>query len=324
LGVKTKRALALIGLSKHEYYYCPTKNGNPGVQASTHTIQIQQCGQKLIANNQVIELMKQNNSDLDLCYGYRRMTGYLKLKGYKINHKKVYRLMKEQGLLLEKFKPKGKTYAKYRIVQPKGPLEVIEMDIKFQFIEKDKRYALILTVIDTFTRMVLAWHVAYSIKKHCVKKIWEQVIVDHLQTNNMLNKKVDVEIRNDNDKRFSAKMVQDFFKENYLNQVFTHPYTPQENGHVESFHAILGKSLRQKIFYTLDQLEQHLTLFYEKYNNERIHSSIAMLPPRTFWNVWDKGMVERKINSKNKVKFKLLIPATNISGNRSLEGSILL
>jgi transposase InsO family protein len=39
----------------------------------------------------------------------------------------------------------------------------------------------------------------------------------------------------------SAKLIQEFFKENYLNQVFTHPYTPQENGHIESFHAILAK-----------------------------------------------------------------------------------
>jgi transposase InsO family protein len=31
------------------------------------------------------------------------------------------------------------------------------------------------------------------------------------------------------------KLIQEFFKENYLNQVFTHPYTPQENGHIESF-----------------------------------------------------------------------------------------
>jgi putative transposase len=33
------------------------------------------------------------------CYGYRNMTGELKEKGWIINHKKVYRLMKEHKLL---------------------------------------------------------------------------------------------------------------------------------------------------------------------------------------------------------------------------------
>jgi len=80
-----------------------------------------------------------------------------------------------------------------------------------------------------------------SITQHTVKDLFSEVIVNHLQVYDMLNKGIDIEIRNDNDKRFEAKMVQQFFKENYLKQVFTHPYTPQENGHIESFHAILSK-----------------------------------------------------------------------------------
>jgi hypothetical protein len=36
----------------------------------------------------------------------------------------------------------------------------------------------------------------------------------------------------------SAPKDLEFFVENHLNQVFTHPYTTQENGHIESFHAI--------------------------------------------------------------------------------------
>lgn len=49
---------------------------------------------------------------------------------------------------------------------------------------------------------------------------------------------IDIEIRSDNDPQFCAKKLQDFLKENHFLQTFTHPYTPQENGHIESFHAI--------------------------------------------------------------------------------------
>ena len=127
-----------------------------------------------------------------------------------------------------------------------------------------------------------------------------------------------IEIRNDNDKRFSAKMVQQFFEDNYLNQVFTHPYTPQENGHIESFHAILGRSLDKCIFETIEDVDMHLHLFYDRYNNRRLHGSIANLPPNIFSEQWHKGNIIRCIDSENKkVKFKLTIPYRNIeiSGN---------
>ena len=88
-------------------------------------------------------------------------------------------------------------------------------------------------------------------------------------------------------------MVQEFFEVNHLNQVFTHPYTPQENRHIESFHAILGKSLDQKHFETLEQAEIHLALFYIKYNQVRLHGSIANLPPMTFWQQWELGNIKR-------------------------------
>lgn len=59
----------------------------------------------------------------------------------------------------------------------------------------------------------------------------------------MLNQQINVELRNDNDTRFAATLIQQYFKQNHINQVFIHPYTPQENGHIESFHAILERSL---------------------------------------------------------------------------------
>jgi hypothetical protein len=58
---------------------------------------------------------------------------------------------------------------------------------------------------------------------------------------------INIEVRNDNDSRFSAKLIQEFFKENYLNQVFTHPYTPQEMVILKVF-AILAKNYALLIF----------------------------------------------------------------------------
>ncbi|GIV35531.1 MAG: hypothetical protein KatS3mg031_3066 [Chitinophagales bacterium] len=44
------------------------------------------------------------------------------------------------------------------------------------------------------------------------------------------------------------------FNNFYLQQTFTHPYTPQGNGHIESFHAILSKELDGMHFDNLEEL----------------------------------------------------------------------
>ncbi|MFV0248254.1 MAG: hypothetical protein ACK5H1_04760 [Tenacibaculum sp.] len=80
---------------------------------------------------------------------------------------------------------------------------------------------------------------------------WEYLIEYYLQPADLLQKNINIEIRNDNNKRFSANMIQTFFKENHHHQVFTHLYTPQENGHVESFHSILGTHLKHYNFWPL-------------------------------------------------------------------------
>ena len=270
-------------------------------------------------NKEVVRQIEQVRKDPDTNYGYRRMCAALMILGYFINHKKVYRLMKENQMLANRHKAKGKNFAQYRIVFPQGPLEVIEMDIKYVWIAGTRSHAYILTILDTFTRFVLHWQAGFWMKSGQVKQAWEQVISNHLQPADMLNRGIHVEIRNDNGPQFGSKVIQKFFEENHLNQVFTHPYTPQENGHIESFHSILSSALRNQAFGDLDQLLARLTVFYEKYNNVRLHGSIANLTPALFWELWDKGLISRKVNEKSKrVTFKLLMPYQQLSGNENL------
>jgi len=240
--------------------------------------------------------------------------------GYLINKKKVYRLMKEAGFLKSKSKVEGKTYVKYRIVMPERPLQVLEMDIKMVWVTQHRRHAYILNILDTFTRAVLYWTVGYQMKQTQVEQAWGQVIIEYLQPNDLLREQLYVELRNDNGPQFSGKQIKGYLKENHINQVFTHPYTPQENGHVESFHNTLKQALGQQPFWSLKELENRLEVFYQRYNHERIHSSIAYLPPMTFWACWQLGLIDRKVLNKKKVKFNLNIPYQELSGNESLKG----
>jgi len=226
--------------------------------------------------------------------------------------------MNENGLLKERYQRREKPYAKYRIVIPEGPLEVLEMDIKLVWIVQDRRHAYILTVIDTFTRAVLYRSSGFTMKSAQVQKAWEYIILQYLQPADMLRKEIHIEVRNDNGPQFASIVIREFFEQNHLNQVFTHPYTPQENGHIESFHSILTQAIGTRVFWDLPELDTFLILFYEKYNNHRIHASIANLSPRLFWNLWEEGKISRTVLKNKKVKFKLLIPYQQLSGKMNL------
>lgn len=317
LGLTRDRVLFLLGLSRHQYYYKAkaTRPGNKPTQTTKRLIDNDLIEDK---NEQMIEQIKHTKSDSDTDYGYRKMCTSLMMLGYYINHKKVYRIMKEENLLSERHKRRLKNYVQYRTVIPDGPLQVLEMDIKYVWVTRDRRHAYILTIIDTFTRFALHWKVGFTMKSIHVKQAWEEVIVKYLQPADLLNRGIHVEIRNDNGPQFGSKLIEAFFKENHLHQVFTHPYTPQENGHIESFHNILSASLARQEYWDLEQLTTKLTIFYEKYNNKRLHGSIANLPPKLFWELWDKDLITRTVKDHGKVKFTLKVEYQQLSGNESL------
>ena len=83
----------------------------------------------------------------DLSCGKKRMTSQLQLLGYKINIKKVERLMKENGLTKPKRRMAKKSYARYRIVTPREPLTVIEMvkDCVCYSVNHDSKSLFVLT-----------------------------------------------------------------------------------------------------------------------------------------------------------------------------------
>ncbi|WP_226064228.1 integrase core domain-containing protein [Kaistella polysaccharea] len=322
-GLKRDVALAITKISKHQYYYQPKKT-KQGRKPSLVTENID--GEKVL-NEKVVDEIILLQEDPDTIYGYKKTTTALKMKGYLINKEKTYRLMKKHLLLQEKAKRPQKTFAKYRKLLPEGPLRLLEMDIKMTWIESVQKHAYTLTLIDTYTRVILHRITKYSIKKNDVKLFWDHVIQEYLQAHNCLKEKIQIEVRNDNDKRFSATLIQEYFKENHLNQVFTHPYTPQESGHIKSFHNILGRHLQPYLFWDLQELENNLELFYEKYNTRRLHSSVADLPPMAFWDLHEKNLIEKTVDEVNrKKKFKLKIPYHEVAkhtGNNEPEGSSL-
>ncbi len=316
-GMQVKVALKIIGLSKNQYYHSYKKrHGKRGAPKSKNTIKyVDETHTEVVNNEHVVEDMESILEDPDTQYGYRRMTAALMLLGYMIGAKKTYRLMKEYGLLQRRYRPSGKKRVRGRRVQASRPLEVIAMDIKQVWVEEYSRSVYILNIIDTFTRVVLYRTQGYQMTQHQIKAAWHCIITSYFQPADLLKRGLKVEIRNDNGPQFAAKMVREFLGENGLQQVFTYPYCPEQNGYVESFHSILADHLNQFHFMTLEDLEYQLNIFYEKYNKVRLHGSTACLPPMLFWRLWEAGLVRQTQTNKGRTRFKITIPYWKLSGN---------
>ena len=312
-GLTRATVLSISGVTRHQLYY-KIKEGKPGRTPSKVTLYKDNETQEVLErlNSEVVGEIIKIKQDPDQSNWYKLITASLKILGYYINHKKVYRLMNEYHLLGKAKRKRGRTFVKFRRVSPTGPLRILEMDIKYVWIVGKASYGYILTVIDTFTRYVLHWKVGLSMREAQVKEVWDYIIVHYLQPANLIGKGISIEVRNDNGKQFSSKMIQQYFKDNYLGQVFTHPYTPEENAHVERFHRTLGKSLKLEFFKTLAEAEQRLVRFYVTYNNIRTHGSIAMLSPSMFWTLFEDGQITVIKLSKKRVRFRLAIPYQDV------------
>lgn len=157
--------------------------------------------------------------------------------------------------------------------------------------------------------------VGYTMQSVQVQEVWEYILAHYIQPIRGRSAEVEIEVRSDNGKQFSSKRIMDFFADNDLTKVFTHPYTPEENGHVESFHSKLGKALKHDRFATLEQHEDRLARFYEMYNNKRSHGSLRGLPPAIFWALYDMMYARLIPNTKrNRTQVELNVAYQEILG----------
>jgi len=319
-GLSVNRCIEISGLTRHQYYYRSTgkaKGRKPSqvtLFKESHSGMIQE-----VDNSEVVSRIVEIKLDPDHANYYRLITMTLCLQGYYINHKKVYRLMYEYLLLEDKASRSSKRYVQHRRAVPRRALEILEMDIKYVWIVGKSRYAFVLTIIDTFTRYVLHWSAGYSMKSGQVQDVWEYVIAHYIQPYRGKDHQIEIEVRSDNGSQFSSKQIIDFFKENELTQLHTHPYTPEENGHIESFHKTLSKAISKDRFESLSALEKRLSTFYTAYNNKRAHGSILGLPPAIYWSLQSNGYIEiiideekRKVKSKLKVAYQDIMELPNI------------
>jgi len=297
-GLSVQKACTQSGFSRSGYYYkaSDSKRGKPATNST------QKLDGSWVDNSIIIEKIKEIiNSDF-IDYGYRKV-GILLQKEYLINHKKVYRLMKENRLLNPKKRTPSslKSYVKYSQPYPAYPFNCLEIDIKYIYIAGDNMNAYLITILDVLSRKALVWELDFSMKSDKVLKLFDKLIETYLQAEDLLNKKMSVILRSDNGSQFIAKKVQKYLKENHLVQEFIKPATPEQNGYIESFHSTVEKLVCQKFeFESLANAIDTFTQFYETYNNKRILACLDNKTPNEFLELFAQNLVDVTYSIKKK------------------------
>ena len=264
---------------------CNGKKGNKPSLLTYHKIK------GYVSQDIVISSIKKILSHEFIDCGYRLMCTYLKRDGYLINHKKLYRIMKESKMLKLEHRinrsGSGRKFVKFRKVITTRPMECLEMDIKIVWIPSAGKNAYLLSIIDVHTRRILKDYFSFTIKQANLISFLSKLFEEYQYP-------ISVVIRSDNGSQFIAKNVREYLGLIGVSQEFTHVATPEENAHIEAYHGILKKEIFQRFEYiTFGQIEQILKKYVVFYNNERLHGLLGRITPMEKWNK-DKHLILMK------------------------------
>ena len=207
-------------------------------------------------------------------YGYRRITALLQREGWQVNHKRVERIWRQEGLRVPAKQPKrGRLWLANGSIVRRRPAyrnHVWSYDFLFER-TADGRSLKLLVIMDEYSRTCLAIVVARRLTSREVLACLAQLFLRY---------GVPEHIRSDNGPEFTARAVRDWLKRVGVNTLFIEPGSPWENGYVESFNGKLrDECLNRERFDTLLEAQILIGQWRLEYNHLRPHSSLGNRAP---------------------------------------------
>ena len=207
-------------------------------------------------------------------YGYRMVTGLLNNAGWHVNHKRVERIWRSEGLKVpRKHKKRGRLWLNDGScvrLRPKRPNHVWSYDFVHERTH-DGRAFRTLNIIDEFSKEALMIRVN--------RKLNSTDVVDAL-TDLFILRGPPAYIRSDNGPEFVAEKVRKWITTVGAKTAFIEPGSPWENGYCESFNSrFRDELLNGEIFYTLKEAQIIIEKWRIHYNTVRPHSSLGYKPP---------------------------------------------
>ncbi len=206
-------------------------------------------------------------------WGYRRLQIVLDQTGEHVNHKRVYRVYREAGLMIRR-------KARKRLRREGSPRQALSganqewaLDFVHDAAESGRKFRA-LSVVDPYTRECLALEVDTSMGSRRVTRVLEGIIAE---------RGAPQAIRSDNGPEFTSRHFLAWCLERKIELVHIEPGKPVQNAHVESFHGKLrDECLNASWFANLFEARRKIAAWRKEYNEERPHSSLGYRTPAAF------------------------------------------
>jgi putative transposase len=198
----------------------------------------------------------------------------LKREGFAVNHKRVERLYREEGLSLRR-KRRRKHLSYVRVTRPPAERanQVWALDFVHDSLLSGRRFRA-LTIIDQWSRECPAIVVDTSLTGARVTRVLEQL----KETRGLPGT-----LQSDNGSEFTSRVMDRWAYERGVKLQFIEPGKPMQNAFIESFNSRLREEcLNEQVFVSLDDARRKIERWRVAYNRERPHSSLGYLTPHEF------------------------------------------
>jgi len=251
LELSERRACGLAGLGRSIYRYRLRKSDQSGLRERL---------KKLAAERRR--------------YGYRRLTVLLKRAGEVVNHKRVYRLYREEGRSVRRRKRKRiGAVERQPLAIPTQTNQRWSMDFVGDGLGDGRKFRS-LNIVDDYSRECVAAEVDTSIPGERVVRVLERL--------RELRGLPEVLVT-DNGPEFAGQALDVWACERGVKLHFIQPGKPIQNAFIESFNGKMrDECLNEHWFRTLSEARQTIEAWRRDYNEVRPHSSLGNRTPQEF------------------------------------------
>jgi putative transposase len=198
----------------------------------------------------------------------------LRRRGYRVNHKRVLRMLRDRGWLVRR--RQRKRLASVPRIAPARPVALNErwsMDFIADQLASGRRFR-VLVVVDGLSRECLATEVDFSLTGDRVASVLERLVVERAAPKSIVI---------DNGPEFTGRALDAWAYRRRVHLAFIRPGRPVENAHVESFNGRLrDECLNQSWFTSLVDARASIEAWRVDYNEQRPHSALGHETPTGF------------------------------------------
>ena len=207
-------------------------------------------------------------------FGYRRLGLLLAREGIELNHKKLYRLYREERLTVRKRGGRKRALGtRAPMTVPQGRNQRWSLDYASDVLTQGRRFRL-LCVVDDFTRECLALVADNSLSGRRVARELDRIVEMRRHPHLIVS---------DNGTELTSNAVLEWQQHTGVEWHYIAPGKPMQNAFAESFIGrFRDECLNEHLFSSLAHARRIIEAWRIDYNTQRPHTSLDGLTPKEF------------------------------------------